>query len=108
MTCVDFRIDRGDLLRRLTARLTCRKCGAVYNTFTNPPKKAGVCDACGGETYTRDDDKAETVGKRQTEYDRKTAPLLSSTRAGSSSGSSTGRGRPAEVAKRLEALFPRT
>ncbi len=74
--CVDFQIPRDELVRRLTARVTCRNCGTSFNTLTNPPKKAGVCDACGGQTYVRDDDKPETVTRRLEEYDRKTAPLV--------------------------------
>jgi adenylate kinase len=108
ITCVDFRIDRGELLERLTARLTCRKCGAVYNKTTNPPKKAGTCDVCGGETYTRDDDKAETVAKRQTEYDQKTAPLLQFYEGRKQLRILDASGTPADVARRLEALFPGT
>jgi adenylate kinase len=106
--CVDFRIDRNELMQRLTARLTCRKCGAVYNKITNPPKKAGTCDACGGETYTRDDDKAETVGRRLAEYDQKTAPLLQFYESRKQLRVLDASGSPAEVGKRLDALFPRT
>jgi adenylate kinase len=105
--CVDFRVDRGDLMRRLTSRVSCRKCGAVYNTLTNPPRKAGVCDACGGEIYVRDDDRPETVERRLAEYDRKTAPLLDFYAGRSNLRVLEASGTPAEVAKRLDRLFPR-
>jgi adenylate kinase len=105
--CVDFRVDRNDLLRRLTGRLTCRKCGAIYNAFTNPPEKAGVCDACGGETYTRDDDKEATVATRLSEYDLKTAPLLDFYQGRKQLLVLAGTGSPGEVGKRLDGLFPR-
>ncbi len=74
--CIDFRIDRAVLVARLTARLTCRNCNASFNTLTSPPKRAGLCDVCGGPTYVREDDKPETVTKRLAEYDQKTAPLV--------------------------------
>jgi adenylate kinase len=35
-----------------------------------------VCDKCGGELYQRDDDKAQTVGKRLEVYQQQTAPLI--------------------------------
>ena len=43
---------------------------------SNPPKRAGVCDECGGELYQRDDDAETTVRKRLDVYQRQTAPLL--------------------------------
>jgi len=43
---------------------------------SNPPKRAGVCDACGGELYQRDDDAEATVRNRLEVYRRQTAPLL--------------------------------
>jgi adenylate kinase len=43
---------------------------------SNPPKRAGVCDECGGELYQRDDDAEATVRKRLEVYQRQTAPLL--------------------------------
>lgn len=105
--CVDFAIERAALTRRLASRLTCRKCGAVYNTITSPPKKTGACDACGGEVYTRDDDKPETVENRLSEYDRKTAPLLDFYAKRGNLVTLDGSGSPLEVEKRLDALFPR-
>src|SRR5436190_2136538 len=105
---VDFRIDRNALQKRLTARLTCRKCGAVFNSITSPPKKAGACDSCGGEIYTRDDDREGPIAKRQVEYDRKTAPLIEFYEGRRQLRPLDGAGSPKDVATRLESLFPRT
>jgi adenylate kinase len=105
--CVDFRIDREELVRRLSSRITCRKCGAVYNAITNPPRREGVCDACGGETYVRDDDRPETVARRLREYDEKTAPLLDFYSKRSNLEALDGSGTPADVGKRLDQLIPR-
>jgi adenylate kinase len=54
----------------------CRACGASFHVMLNPPRKEGVCDQCGGELYQRDDDAAETVGKRLDVYEKQTRPLL--------------------------------
>jgi adenylate kinase len=54
----------------------CRACGHSYHLTSNPPKRAGVCDACGGELYQRDDDAEATVRRRLDVYQRQTAPLL--------------------------------
>ncbi|MEJ5186335.1 MAG: adenylate kinase [Candidatus Geothermincolales bacterium] len=64
------------VVERLTARRTCRNCGRNYHLMFNPPKVDGVCDACGGELYQRDDDREETVRARLEEYRRKTQPLI--------------------------------
>ncbi|MHA1230661.1 MAG: adenylate kinase [Candidatus Helarchaeota archaeon] len=65
------------LIERLTGRRSCKKCNAVYHIKYNPPKKPGICDACGGELYQRDDDKVETVKKRIEAYNNQTKPLVS-------------------------------
>ncbi|MBR2783686.1 MAG: adenylate kinase [Firmicutes bacterium] len=64
------------LVERLTGRWMCRKCGAIYHMLYNAPAKEGVCDACGGELYQRDDDKLETVTNRLSVYEAQTAPLI--------------------------------
>jgi adenylate kinase len=64
------------IVTRLTSRRICRLCGAVYNTATMPPKVAGVCDACGGEVYQREDDTAATVLNRLRVYEEQTAEVM--------------------------------
>lgn len=64
------------LVRRLSSRLVCRKCGAIYNILTLKPKVEGVCDKCGGKLYQRDDDRPEVVRERIELYKDEIAPLL--------------------------------
>jgi adenylate kinase len=64
------------VLKRLTGRRVCRACGALYHMTNMPPKKAGLCDACGGEIYQRADDNEETIRKRMTVYDESTRPII--------------------------------
>jgi adenylate kinase len=47
----------------------------------SPPQKEGVCDACGGELYQRDDDTEETVRKRLEVYHTQTEPIIDYYRA---------------------------
>lgn len=63
------------LIQRLTARLTCRSCGASFNKLFSKPKKDGVCDSCGGELYQRSDDSLETAHNRLKVYREQTAPV---------------------------------
>lgn len=64
------------LLERLTGRWICRNCQSPYHLKNSPPKKAGVCDKCGGELYQRADDKEETIKERLKVYFAQTMPLL--------------------------------
>lgn len=72
---LNFAVADAEIIKRLSARWMCA-CGAVYNTVTNPPKKAGVCDNCGKKLYQRDDDKEETARKRLDVYRKQTQPLI--------------------------------
>jgi adenylate kinase len=64
------------LLNRLSGRLLCRQCQAVYHTLFNPPKVPGMCDACGGELYQRVDDSRKTAQRRLDVYFAQTTPLI--------------------------------
>ena len=64
------------LVKRLTNRRTCVKCGRVYNLLNAPPKKQDICDNCKGALIQRIDDKEETVRKRFLVYEEQTQPLL--------------------------------
>jgi adenylate kinase len=64
------------LISRLSGRRVCQRCGRNYHIRTMRPKRAGVCDACGGVLSIRKDDQVKTVTKRL-EIDRaKAKPLL--------------------------------
>ncbi|MDX2145594.1 MAG: adenylate kinase [Rhodospirillaceae bacterium] len=74
---VEVRVPDARLLERLTGRFTCSKCGEGYHDKFKLPKKAGVCDVCGGTEFSRrSDDNAETVKTRLAAYHAQTAPLL--------------------------------
>ncbi len=72
---VDLEADDRFLTARLTNRLICRNCGAIYHRINLPPKKEGVCDVCGGGLYQRADDHPDVVAARLAVYHRQSAPL---------------------------------
>ncbi len=72
---VNIDVPRDVILDRLTTRRTCVDCGEIYNVKSNPPKKEGVCDKCGGDVVQRDDETEEAIGNRLDVYNEKTAPL---------------------------------
>ncbi|MCA9583358.1 MAG: adenylate kinase [Dehalococcoidia bacterium] len=53
-----------ELVARLGGRWICRNCGRLFHERNDPPKQDGVCDACGGELYQRDDDRPDVVMTR--------------------------------------------
>jgi adenylate kinase len=73
---VFFEVSREELLRRLTGRRICRRCGTAFHLVSAPPKTEGRCDQCGGELYQREDDAESTVARRLDVYQTQTAPLL--------------------------------
>jgi adenylate kinase len=73
---INFDIPDSSVLERLGGRRVCRKCGHNFHVVFDKPGKEGVCDHCGGEVYTRDDDKPEAIQKRLEVYRAQTAPLI--------------------------------
>jgi len=75
-------VEEDVVIKRVTGRLTCAHCGAIFNKFFSPPAKKGVCDQCGSKKLEhRDDDNAKTVRARLASYERDTSPLISYYRA---------------------------
>jgi len=64
------------IVKRLTNRRVCKKCGANFNLFSLPPKKPGICDLDGGELYQRADDNEATIRNRLSVYAKDTEPLI--------------------------------
>lgn len=64
------------VISRLSGRLVCENCGAVYHIKNKPPFKKGICDVCGGRLVVREDDRPEVIRRRLTIYHKETEPLL--------------------------------
>jgi adenylate kinase len=73
---LDMEVDHDEVVRRLSGRRTCKKCGHVWHVEFDPPSSPGICDKCGGELYHRDDDHPDTVRHRLEVYAAQTAPLI--------------------------------
>jgi adenylate kinase len=65
-----------EIIRRISGRRTCRKCGAMFHIIYDPPRNKDICDACNGELYQREDDAEDTVRTRLQVYASATRPLL--------------------------------
>ena len=65
-----------ELIRRISTRRVCPKCGASYNVVSMKPKKEGICDVCGSALIQRKDDNEASLKIRLANYYKSTAPLL--------------------------------
>lgn len=74
---ISLDVDAEALVERLTGRRTCKECGRGYHVKFDPSSEEGICDACGGVLFQRDDDQEETIRKRLQVYADQTSPLIS-------------------------------
>jgi adenylate kinase len=63
------------IVERLSTRIQCRTCGAIYNERTLRPRIAGKCDRCGGELFKRADDQPDVILERLRIYKETSAPV---------------------------------
>ena len=64
-----------EIVKRMSGRRVCEKCGASYHTEFKKPEVEGVCNICGGNLVIRKDDEPETVLNRLNVYHEQTEPL---------------------------------
>jgi adenylate kinase len=72
---LSYELPLDEIVDRLSGRLTCHSCRAVYHTSARPPRVAGVCDQCGGQLAQRPDDRPESIRVRMRAYEQSTRPL---------------------------------
>jgi len=90
-----------EVIRRLSGRRVCPKCNAVYHVEAQPPRSAGVCDACGSALVQRPDDMEQVIRERLAVYERQTLPIAESYGARGVLTSLDGIGDPDEVFERV-------
>lgn len=73
---IDVDVPDENIVKRMSGRRACLKCGATYHLEHIPPRKAGICDSCGSELVLREDDRPETVLNRLRVYHEQTQPLI--------------------------------
>lgn len=74
---LDFQVADEVVVKRISGRYFCKKCGAIYNRYFKQPEKENVCDECKSSEFdSRSDDKEETVKNRLKVYHESTAGLV--------------------------------
>ena len=72
---LSIEVEDSEIVKRMSGRRVCEKCGASYHTEYKKPQKDGICNACGGNLVIRKDDEPETVLNRLSVYHEQTEPL---------------------------------
>ncbi len=73
---IDFKTSKEVIIRRLSGRRVCSKCGQTYHMTNFRPKIENVCDKCGGDLMQRADDRIDAIENRLKVYLETTEPLL--------------------------------
>ena len=73
---VNVDVPDENIVKRMSGRRACLKCGATYHLEHVPPAEEGICDSCRSELVLRDDDRPETVQNRLKVYHEQTQPLI--------------------------------
>ena len=77
-----FVLDSNVLVKRITGRIVCGDCGAIYNHHFSRTEKRGVCDQCESSNLgQRSDDNEKSARRRLDTYENETAPLITYYRA---------------------------
>lgn len=72
---IDIEVPDEKIIKRMSGRRVCAKCGASYHLEYKKPAKEGVCNVCEGELIQRKDDHPDTVLDRLNVYHEQTEPL---------------------------------
>ncbi len=73
---VYFDIADEIVMKRLSGRRICQKCGAIYNIYFNPPKTENMCNNDNEALIIRKDDNEDSIKNRLEVYHKQTEPLM--------------------------------
>lgn len=73
---INIDVPEDELVKRLSGRRVCSKCGASFHVIFNPPKNEMVCDYCKSTLVQRADDSEGAVINRLDTYKAQTQPLI--------------------------------
>ena len=72
---LSIEVADSEIVKRMSGRRVCEKCGASYHTEYKKPAKEGICNLCEGKLVIRKDDEPQTVMNRLNVYHEQTEPL---------------------------------
>ena len=72
---LSIEVADSEIVKRMSGRRVCEKCGASYHTEYKKPQVEDKCNFCDGNLVIRKDDEPETVLNRLGVYHEQTEPL---------------------------------
>ena len=103
LVVVDIAVADDELVRRLTSRRVCSRCGANADVPGPGQPAPTACAKCGGSLTQRPDDREEVIRERLRVYARDTRPLVEYYRDRPTFRAVNGAQAPEQVAKDLAA-----
>jgi adenylate kinase len=76
LVAINIRVDETELLRRITGRRICSVCKHIYNVYSHPPAKPGICDFDGSPLQHRSDDTEAAFTERMKAYESLTSAVI--------------------------------
>ena len=73
---LNLEINEQVVVKRMSGRRSCPKCGAVYHIENLKPKTDGICDNDGTKLVQRPDDNPDVVINRLKTYHQQTRPVV--------------------------------
>lgn len=74
---ISLKVEDAEIIKRVSGRFTCAKCGASYHDDYKKTKIDGQCDECDSTSFNRrEDDKPESIKKRVSVYKEKYTPVF--------------------------------
>lgn len=99
---INIDVSMEDIVKRISGRFSCRKCGKVYNHYLLPPTIQGICNECGSTDFIkREDDNEEVIRNRVAVYKEYTAPVLEYYRTKANFYNIDGRGDVNQIADKI-------
>lgn len=65
---IQLDVPKEELMHRITGRVTCKACDAIFNEHFDKIEVPGKCNKCGGELFKRNDDNEESFNQRYNVY----------------------------------------
>lgn len=73
---IQYAVSDEEVVRRISGRLSCPTCKAVYHLLTKPPLKTGLCDKENAPLIQRDDDREVVIRQRLQVFHENTDDLV--------------------------------
>lgn len=74
---LNFEINDEEVIKRISGRFFCKKCGAIYNRYFKKTIKENICDICNSNEFaSRSDDNEFTIKSRLKVYHDSTKELI--------------------------------